>query len=135
MASAQFGYQAPQGGSAGGRPRGGHAASAGSSEEVAILRDERTHLEDGTYAFAFEGANGIRVEGAGAPRGVGGSSEEAVVGAGAFSYTAPDGTPIQLQWVADEGGFQPQGAHLPVAPAFPHPIPQVSPRMRNGRFI
>ena len=40
------------------------------------------------------------------------------------SYTAPDGTPVELQFVADENGYQPQSNLLPVAPAFPHPIPQ-----------
>ena len=41
-----------------------------------------------------------------------------------YSYTAPDGTPVHVQYVADENGFQPQSDLLPVAPAFPHPIPQ-----------
>ena len=40
------------------------------------------------------------------------------------SYTAPDGTPVEVKFVADEGGYQPDSALLPVAPAFPHPIPQ-----------
>ena len=39
-------------------------------------------------------------------------------------YTAPDGTPVRVTFVADENGFQPQSDLLPVAPAFPHPIPQ-----------
>ena len=38
---------------------------------------------------------------------------------GSFSYTAPDGTVITPSWVADENGFQPSGAHLPVAPPMP----------------
>ncbi|XP_027208952.2 cuticle protein CP14.6-like [Penaeus vannamei] len=94
-----------------------------SSEEVEfvpILKDDRVHEEDGTYSFDFEAANGIRVSQAGSPDG----DEDAVIKAGEYSYTAPDGTDIHVKFVADENGFQPQGAHLPVAPEFPHPIPQ-----------
>ena len=40
------------------------------------------------------------------------------------SYTAPDGTPVHVKFVADENGYQPQSDLLPVAPEFPHPIPQ-----------
>merc|ERR1711887_191776 len=42
---------------------------------------------------------------------------------GVISFTHPDGTPFHLTFVADENGFQPQSDALPVAPAFPHPIP------------
>ncbi|XP_047469755.1 cuticle protein CP14.6-like [Penaeus chinensis] len=92
-----------------------------SSEEfVPILKDDRVQEDDGTFNFDFEAANGIRVSQAGSPDG----DEDAVIKAGEYSYTAPDGTPIVVKYVADENGFQPQGAHLPVAPEFPHPIPQ-----------
>ena len=40
-----------------------------------------------------------------------------------YSFTFPDGSPYELKFVADENGFQPESALLPVAPAFPHPIP------------
>ncbi|XP_037780466.1 cuticle protein AMP1A-like [Penaeus monodon] len=92
-----------------------------SSEEVVpILRDDRVQEDDGTYSFDFETGNGIRVSQAGSPEG----DEDAVVKAGEYSYTAPDGTLIVVKFVADENGFQPQSDVLPVAPAFPHPIPQ-----------
>ncbi|XP_047469760.1 cuticle protein AMP1A-like [Penaeus chinensis] len=92
-----------------------------SSEEfVPILKDDRVHEDDGTFNFDFEAANGIRVSQAGSPDG----DEDAVIKAGEYSYTAPDGTPVVVKYVADENGFQPQSDLLPVAPEFPHPIPQ-----------
>ena len=39
------------------------------------------------------------------------------------SFTLPDGQQFEMTFVADENGFQPQSSFLPVAPAFPHPIP------------
>ncbi|XP_063587658.1 larval cuticle protein LCP-30-like [Penaeus indicus] len=95
-------------------------AARAASDEIAILRDDRVIEDDGRYNFDMETANGIVMSESGSPTG----DEGAINSAGSFSYTAPDGTDIHLQYVADENGFQPQGDHLPVAPEFPHPIPQ-----------
>ncbi|XP_066943597.1 cuticle protein AM/CP1114-like [Macrobrachium rosenbergii] len=86
---------------------------------IAIVRDERVSGNDGSYNVDVETANGISYSESGAPGAAG-----AISSSGRLSYTAPDGTPVQLSFVADENGFQPQAAHLPVAPEFPHPIPQ-----------
>ena len=40
-----------------------------------------------------------------------------------YRFTFPSGETFQLKYVADENGFQPESDWLPVAPAFPHPIP------------
>nr|XP_027239176.1 cuticle protein CP14.6-like isoform X1 [Penaeus vannamei]XP_027239177.1 cuticle protein CP14.6-like isoform X2 [Penaeus vannamei] len=103
VAAPQYSYDGPR------------AVSSEEREFVPILKDDRVHEEDGTYNFDFEAANGISFSQAGSPDG----DEDAVIKAGEYSYTAPDGTEIHLRFVADENGFQPQGAHLPVAPEFP----------------
>ncbi|XP_053639596.1 cuticle protein AMP1A [Cherax quadricarinatus] len=91
-----------------------------SSEEIPILKDERLQEDDGRYSFDVETGNGIVLSQSGSPRG----PEGAVVKAGEFSYTAPDGLPVRIKFVADENGYQPESDLLPVAPEFPHPIPQ-----------
>ncbi|KAG0711605.1 Cuticle protein AMP1A [Chionoecetes opilio] len=104
---------------------GGLPVDDSSSEEdqpdvVPILRDERIQEDDGRFNVDVETGNGIFFSESGAPKGPDG----AVVMAGQYSYTAPDGTLVEMKFVADENGFQPESSLLPVAPEFPHPIPQ-----------
>ena len=71
-----------------------------------------------TIFQSFESADGIKVEESGKVKQI--TPEDAGITArGSYSYTAPDGTVIKMDWVADENGFQPTGAHLPVAPPTP----------------
>ncbi|XP_042218158.1 cuticle protein AMP1A-like [Homarus americanus] len=90
-----------------------------SSEEVPIIRHDFVQGDDGGYQLDMETGNGIKVSESGAP-----GAEGAIASSGYYSYTAPDGTPVEVTYVADENGYQPQSDLLPVAPAFPHPIPQ-----------
>lgn len=46
----------------------------------------------------------------------GNEETEAMEAQGSYSYTAPDGTKISLQYIANEDGFQPVGEHLPTPP-------------------
>jgi hypothetical protein len=48
-------------------------------------------------------------------------TDNVLVKQGSFSYTSPEGNPIQVTYVADELGFRPEGAHLPIAPAVAAP--------------
>jgi hypothetical protein len=71
---------------------------------------------------SFETANGIRAEESGFLKNAGNPETEAQVAQGSSSYTSPDGQLISLTYVADENGFQPQGAHLPTPPPIPAAI-------------
>ena len=112
------------------------AASAVPEEPIAIVRQAQDISPEGSYQYSYETANGIQASENGAAQAVGPKGELGVVAQGQFQYTAPDGTPITVSYTADQNGFQPQGAHLPVAPAIPeqiqkaldfikaHPIPE-----------
>ena len=87
---------------------------------IAILRQVQDASPDGSYQFSFETENGISHEESGAPKQI--NDETPVVVQGQYQYTDNDGNPIALSYTADENGFQPQGAHLPVAPPIPEAI-------------
>ena len=88
---------------------------------IEILRSDVVNPSaTGEYSFDTETADGIiRSE-----SGYGSGNNGAVESQGVFSFTHPDGTPFQLKFVANSNGYQPESDSLPVAPAFPHPIPQ-----------
>lgn len=70
--------------------------------------------------FRYETANGIQAQEQGVARAVG--QEVSIAAQGSFAYTSPEGEQISLAYVADENGFQPQGAHLPTPPPIPAAI-------------
>ncbi|KAL1513447.1 hypothetical protein ABEB36_002858 [Hypothenemus hampei] len=89
--------------------------------EPQIISQESNILPEGNYQYAYETDNGIAVQEEGniQPKG----PEEANKSVrGQFKYTSPEGTPIQLAYVADENGYQPVGSHLPVPPSIPQSI-------------
>ncbi|KAJ8926140.1 hypothetical protein NQ314_021522 [Rhamnusium bicolor] len=103
-----------------------HAASLSPNEPIPIISQDQEVNFDGSYRSSFLTGNGIQAEEQGILKNAGNKDAEAEEVHGSVSYTAPDGTPIQLSYIANEDGFQPQGAHLPVAPIddnTPPPIP------------
>ncbi|XP_071521900.1 cuticle protein AMP4-like [Panulirus ornatus] len=94
-----------------------------SSEEqpvVAIVHNQQHEPDaEGSHSSDFEAENGIKFQFSGSQGVEGGSNM-----VGVYSYPMDDGTVAEVSFVADENGFQPQSNLLPVAPAFPHEIPQ-----------
>lgn len=71
---------------------------------------------------SYETDNGIAAQEQGQLKNVPGSPEPAVVAQGQFQYNSPELGPLSVSYIADENGFQPQGAHLPTPPPVPAAI-------------
>ncbi|KAK9721341.1 Insect cuticle protein [Popillia japonica] len=92
------------------------------TEPVPILRQEQEVNHDGSYKWSYETGNGIAAEEQGFLKNAGQPDDEIQVAQGQFHYTDPDGQLIQLSYIADENGFQPQGDHIPTPPPIPAAI-------------
>ncbi|XP_037811990.1 larval cuticle protein 65Ag1-like isoform X1 [Lucilia sericata] len=90
------------------------ALAAPRPEDAVVLRSE-SEVGPESYQYAYETSDGNKAEEQGQLKNVG-TEEEAIVVKGSYSFVADDGQTYTVNYVADENGFQPQGAHLPVAP-------------------
>ncbi|XP_076256824.1 uncharacterized protein LOC143194128 [Rhynchophorus ferrugineus] len=121
-------YQAPeqqyQSGDA--RPR-----SRELTTPIPIIRYDKEQGNDGSYKAAWETGNNILAQEEGFLKELGPDPDEeggvlaAQVQQGSYSYTAPDGQIITVNYIADEKGFHPSGDHLPTPPP-------VSPEVQKG---
>lgn len=69
--------------------------------------------EPGRYLYHFKTNNGIAMMEQAA------LEKDAGKVQGAYEWTSPEGQNFKLEYVADEFGFHPVAAHLPVAPEVP----------------
>merc|ERR1712168_1505700 len=84
-----------------------------------LLRSDVAHPDDdGSHSMSFAVDNGIDFQLSGREAEDGGATM-----VGSYTYIV-DGEAVPLTFVADENGYQPDSSLLPVAPAFPHEIPQ-----------
>lgn len=86
-----------------------HAVQLGDPDAVIKTYNVAPADDLGIYRYAYSTSNGITVQAAG-------SALEAI---GIFSYTSPEGTPIEVRYIADELGFHAVGRHLPQPPPIP----------------
>ncbi|TDG48141.1 hypothetical protein AWZ03_005558 [Drosophila navojoa] len=80
---------------------------------VQIVRSDSDVGPEG-YNYAYETSDGTSAQ-ATAKLLNAGTDSEALSVQGSYQYIGDDGVTYSVQYIADENGFQPQGAHLPVA--------------------
>ncbi|XP_041976351.1 larval cuticle protein LCP-17-like [Aricia agestis] len=97
------------------------ALAAPQGQEIPILRQDSNINPDGSFQYSFETGNNIITDANGQLKNIG-AEEPALEIQGQVKYQSDDGTPIELTYIANENGYQPQGAHLPTPPPIPADI-------------
>ncbi|CAG9785086.1 unnamed protein product [Diatraea saccharalis] len=92
--------------------------SSGSNADATVTRFN-SEVNPDSYNYVYETSNGISASASGVLKNV--DKVDVLAVQGQYQYQSPDG-PIEVTYVADENGFQPQGAHLPVPPPVPEAI-------------
>ncbi|XP_019872727.1 flexible cuticle protein 12-like [Aethina tumida] len=83
--------------------------------DAQVLRNDLDNIGVDGYNFAYETSNGIAAQEQAQlvnPN----TDNESIAVRGSFRYIGPDGVTYEVTYIADDNGFQPQGAHLPVGP-------------------
>ncbi|KAJ3653979.1 hypothetical protein Zmor_013197 [Zophobas morio] len=88
------------------------AAPQRDSKDAVIVKYESDNIGLDGYNFAYETSDGTSAQEQGQLQNAG-SENEAISVRGQFSFVGLDGQTYTVTYVADENGFQPQGAHIP----------------------
>ncbi|KAL0832450.1 hypothetical protein ABMA28_000682 [Loxostege sticticalis] len=84
-------------------------------KDAVVTRYESDNIGVEGFRYAYETSDGKSAQEEGQLKNVG-TENEAIEVRGQFAYTGPDGVVYTVTYIANENGFQPQGAHLPQAP-------------------
>lgn len=86
------------------------------NDYVPILFKSEVQQPDGSYQIDYQTGDGQAfAENAQAKANLE-NDGVVLVKSGHYAYTAPDGTPISVAYIADENGFRVSGAHIPTPP-------------------
>ncbi|KAG5668437.1 hypothetical protein PVAND_016377 [Polypedilum vanderplanki] len=85
-------------------------SDSGSDPNSIQVLKEYTDIVEGGYKFGFEQSDGQKRDETGEVKTIG--SEQGIVMRGSYEFVADDGNTYRVDYVADENGFQPTGAHL-----------------------
>ncbi|XP_028179309.1 cuticle protein 3-like [Ostrinia nubilalis] len=89
--------------------------SQASFEKNARIIALDSDVKEDSFRYNYETENGIKAEEQG-------HEADGIEAQGGFQYTGDDGQVYSISYAAGQGGFQPQGAHLPTAPPVPEEI-------------
>ncbi|XP_017783126.1 PREDICTED: flexible cuticle protein 12-like [Nicrophorus vespilloides] len=87
-------------------------APQGSDKDAVVVKNDLDNIGVDGYNWAYETSNGISANEQGQLNNAG-TDNEVIAVRGQFSYIGKDGVSYTVTYIADENGFQPQGAHLP----------------------
>ncbi|GJQ70339.1 hypothetical protein Trydic_g22773 [Trypoxylus dichotomus] len=91
------------------------AAPQRSDKDATVVKNSLDNIGVDGYNFQYETSNGIAANEQGQLKNAG-SDNEILAARGQFKYIGLDGVTYTVTYTADENGFKPEGAHLPVAP-------------------
>ena len=90
-----------------------------STTPIPIVKFDSQQGHDGAFSYAYETGNGIQAHEEGFVKNQGVKDGEIQVQQGFYSYTGPDGVPVEVHYLADENGFQAQSDSLPKSVPLP----------------
>lgn len=90
-------------------------------EAAAQVLSSASTADTESYNYGYSTSNGIKAQATGILKEIS-KNESAVVSQGQFEFKTPEGNDVSITYVADENGYQPQGAILPTPPPIPDAI-------------
>lgn len=92
------------------------ALAAGQDSQAQVLRFESDNIGVDGYNYAYETSNQIQAQESGKLKDLPGDEYgNGIEARGSYSYLGDDGVTYTVNYIANENGFQPSGAHLPSA--------------------
>ncbi|KAF7276834.1 hypothetical protein GWI33_009737 [Rhynchophorus ferrugineus] len=96
------------------------SAAVPAQDPVPVVSQTSDIQPDGSFQWSYESGDGSKQEQSAVIRQVGEVSVPVLQGS--VSWTDAEGVAHEVRYVADENGYQPQSADLPVAPEVPAAI-------------
>lgn len=97
----------------------GIALSAPVKEQVELLQENFSRDDHGQYSYNFLTGDGVARTEQGSLKPNADGTANILVQRGGYRYVSPGGELVEVNYIADENGFQVTGSHLPTPPPLP----------------